>query len=501
MPGSALCSVSGRRCLVIDMFLRRAVIVVGGSAAALFASVAVGKRDNDPVLPWTPIPTGSWNSNWDCREPMSLINLCELNEHELESQLQKYKAKAARHIFLIRHGKYHRHANSKNYRSLTTRGREQADLTGKRLKLLDLKYNSIVHSSLPRATETAEIIKQYFPDVKITSSRVLEEGHPIQPVPASPKWRPEFKYFEKGPAIEAAFRECIHRADPEQTKDSYEIIVCHANVIRYFVCRAVITVGGSAAALFASVAVGKRDNDPDLPWTPIPTGSWNSNWDCREPASLIDPSKQKDLNEWESLLQKHTAKADRHIFLIRHGQYNKADHDHDRTLTEKGREQAKLTGKRLKSLDLQFKSIVYSSLTRTTETAEIISRRLPDVGNTPSSLLHEGHPIRPVPECEWQPEHYYFQAGPRIEAAFRKYIHRAEPEQTKDSYEIIVCHDNVIRYFVCRTSCFSGDHRFSVMPHGVSVFTQNYKRKSCRDPHPRPLVIDNCCLNVLTQQS
>uniref|UniRef100_A0A8C5M7R1 Serine/threonine-protein phosphatase PGAM5, mitochondrial n=1 Tax=Leptobrachium leishanense TaxID=445787 RepID=A0A8C5M7R1_9ANUR len=221
-------------------------------------------------------------------------------------------------------------------------------------------------------------------------------------------------------------------------------------VIDMFLRRAVIVVGGSAAALFASVAVGKRDNDPVLPWTPIPTGSWNSNWDCREPASLIDPSKQKDLNEWESLLQKHTAKADRHIFLIRHGQYNKADHDHDRTLTEKGREQAKLTGKRLKSLDLQFKSIVYSSLTRTTETAEIISRRLPDVGNTPSSLLHEGHPIRPVPECEWQPEHYYFQAGPRIEAAFRKYIHRAEPEQTKDSYEIIVCHDNVIRYFVCR---------------------------------------------------
>lgn len=38
----------------------------------------------------------------------------------------------------------------------------------------------------------------------------------------------------------------------------------------------------------------------------------------------------------------------------------------------------------------------------------------------------------------------------RIEAAFRKYFHRAEPEQDKDSYEIIVCHSNVIRYFVCR---------------------------------------------------
>ena len=38
----------------------------------------------------------------------------------------------------------------------------------------------------------------------------------------------------------------------------------------------------------------------------------------------------------------------------------------------------------------------------------------------------------------------------RIEAAFRKYFHRAEPEQEKDSFEVIVCHANVIRYFICR---------------------------------------------------
>ena len=43
-----------------------------------------------------------------------------------------------------------------------------------------------------------------------------------------------------------------------------------------------------------------------------------------------------------------------------------------------------------------------------------------------------------------------FQDGPRIEAAFRKYVHRATSDQSEDSYEIIVCHANVIRYFVCR---------------------------------------------------
>lgn len=43
-----------------------------------------------------------------------------------------------------------------------------------------------------------------------------------------------------------------------------------------------------------------------------------------------------------------------------------------------------------------------------------------------------------------------FQDSARIEAAFRKYIHRADPGQKKDSIEVFVCHANVIRYFVCR---------------------------------------------------
>jgi len=43
-----------------------------------------------------------------------------------------------------------------------------------------------------------------------------------------------------------------------------------------------------------------------------------------------------------------------------------------------------------------------------------------------------------------------FQDGARIEAAFCRYVHRADADQSEDSYEIIVCHANVIRYLVCR---------------------------------------------------
>lgn len=57
------------------------------------------------------------------------------------------------------------------------------------------------------------------------------------------------QYHEDGARIEAAFRRYIHRADPKQKEDSYEIIVCHANVIRYFVCRFVLRVGSSPRLL------------------------------------------------------------------------------------------------------------------------------------------------------------------------------------------------------------------------------------------------------------
>lgn len=57
-----------------------------------------------------------------------------------------------------------------------------------------------------------------------------------------------------------------------------------------------------------------------------------------------------------------------------------------------------------------------------------------------------------VPRIDyWNPEPYeFFQEGARIEAGFRKYIHRADTSQKDDSYSLLVCHGNVIRYMVCR---------------------------------------------------
>lgn len=161
---------------------------------------------------------------------------------------------------------------------------------------------------------------------------------------------------------------------------------------------------------------------------------------------------------------KKTAKATRHVILIRHGQYNlDGSSDKENYLTSLGEDQAMGTGKRLKELGIKFDSITSSDMTRARQTADLIFRTLGQdhlcsVNLDP--MLQEGAPALPDPPLsydQWDPNFYeFYTEGPRIEAAFRKYIHRANPEQEKDSHEIIVCHANVIRYFFCRALQFPG---------------------------------------------
>nr|XP_020445982.1 serine/threonine-protein phosphatase PGAM5, mitochondrial isoform X2 [Monopterus albus] len=191
----------------------------------------------------TPAPTGqTWDFNWDKREPFALSNgkKKENSTEDPSSEQDNGKPKATRNILLIRHSQYNLSGSNDKERILTPLGREQAELTGQRLAALGLKYDVLIHSSMTRATETARIISKHLPGpgVELVSCDLLREGAPIEPVPPVAHWKPEAVYHEDGARIEAAFRRYIHRADPKQKEDSYEIIVCHANVIRYFVCRA-----------------------------------------------------------------------------------------------------------------------------------------------------------------------------------------------------------------------------------------------------------------------
>ncbi|KAK6738185.1 hypothetical protein RB195_020349 [Necator americanus] len=183
-------------------------------------------------------PRGTWDDNWDFRSPAFLLNTkkyADASDEEKKKMAEEVKAKATRNIILIRHGQYHLDGDRKN---LTPLGREQAAFLGKRLAESGMKFDSLVMSTMPRATETAEIILEHMPTLKRSTCSLIEEGPPYPPVPPVDHWKPQYSFFAEGARIESAFRRHIHRAPPSQKEDSYEIFVCHANVIRYFICRA-----------------------------------------------------------------------------------------------------------------------------------------------------------------------------------------------------------------------------------------------------------------------
>ena len=179
---------------------------------------------------------------------------------------------------------------------------------------------------------------------------------------------------------------------------------------------------------------------------------------------------------WDNRQGEGKSRASRHLILIRHGQYNlSGSSDQERSLTSLGRSQAEMTGLRLAELSLPYTHILHSDMTRAVQTAGIIAKQLPQVKVLPSDgILREGAPIKPEPKVDsWKPDTYYMTDGARIEAAFRKYFHRAEPSQEKDSYEIVVCHANVIRYFLCRALQFPPEAwlRISLKHASLTVLT------------------------------
>ncbi|KAG8035442.1 hypothetical protein G9C98_006888 [Cotesia typhae] len=231
-----------------------AVLGVGtvSGAAAIYYNGYISPKEkyestynNSPKFPGVGelTPSVKWDSNWDRRDPKSLIKPNKLetifsDENKYNAEIEAHKPRAARHLLLIRHGQYNLNGSTDTQRILTELGRNQADCTGKRLQHLALPYSLIVRSTMTRAQETAKIIETSLPNVPVVDDSLLVEGCPILPEPPFGGWRPGIQYFQDGPRIEAAFRKYFHRASPKQEKDSYTIIVCHANVIRYLVCRA-----------------------------------------------------------------------------------------------------------------------------------------------------------------------------------------------------------------------------------------------------------------------
>jgi len=170
---------------------------------------------------------------------------------------------------------------------------------------------------------------------------------------------------------------------------------------------------------------------------------WDFNWDHRHPQDDW-PDAKKDL---------HTPKKTRLLYLIRHGQFMDGAKDKDRVLSEKGREQAKRCGEYLKERGIKPTQFVHSTMTRATETAQLINEVLKVECEVESSdLIREGCPVAPEPPLANYPPHPWTESkeSAAIEAGFRKFVRRAKPKSTESEVSVIVCHGNVIRYFLCR---------------------------------------------------
>eukprot|EP00929_Paragymnodinium_shiwhaense_P001994 TRINITY_DN102190_c0_g1_i1.p1 TRINITY_DN102190_c0_g1~~TRINITY_DN102190_c0_g1_i1.p1 ORF type:complete len:323 (+),score=32.75 TRINITY_DN102190_c0_g1_i1:146-1114(+) len=155
-----------------------------------------------------------------------------------------------RHLLLVRHGQYDESSSVDSERGLTAIGWQQAELTGKRLAAMCAAPNGVqitrIHvSSMRRARETADAIARTLPAsaIHMEPDPDLNEGIPVQPLPADLAG-PVEDLRKDGARAERAFLRYFHRGsmsaagDGAQQQHVCEVIVGHANILRYFTCRA-----------------------------------------------------------------------------------------------------------------------------------------------------------------------------------------------------------------------------------------------------------------------
>ena len=142
----------------------------------------------------------------------------------------------------------------------------------------------------------------------------------------------------------------------------------------------------------------------------------------------------------------------RTIYLIRHGEYTPQDDnipDSENVLTPLGIAQARLVSARLKAMNIKFSSLTSSTMTRAKQTAMVINKDFPDLNLEESDLIRECTPPT------WRKDVmagvdtvHRVECVENLEKAFKEFF-IPSPDQN-DRNDIIVCHGNVIRYFVTK---------------------------------------------------
>jgi serine/threonine-protein phosphatase PGAM5 len=141
---------------------------------------------------------------------------------------------AARTLILIRHGAYDVDSTQRtpDGPGLITLGIAQARLTAARLRALPQSAKVIVASSMRRARETAAVLHETLPDIQLGLSDALRE---CTPRAAGNSRVPSEAAAACEQQLDAAFANFFVPAAGTAETD---VLVCHGNVIRYFVMKA-----------------------------------------------------------------------------------------------------------------------------------------------------------------------------------------------------------------------------------------------------------------------
>lgn len=141
-----------------------------------------------------------------------------------------------RTLWLIRHGEYEHGVDTPDEGALVALGRQQARLLGARLDGLPVEFNSIQASTMTRARQTGELIAAHFPQLELGLFDDLRE---CTPTTRRADVMADLKPGEAADcetALTAAWGRLFRPASGD--RDEHDIVVCHGNVVRWFVTRA-----------------------------------------------------------------------------------------------------------------------------------------------------------------------------------------------------------------------------------------------------------------------
>ena len=135
--------------------------------------------------------------------------------------------KGCRTLLLVRHGEY-------ASEGLTRVGRMQAAHAARRLR--GVPATALYCSTMKRAVQTAQIIAREHRDIPLLRARLLREYVPSLPPVLRRESGVSAETIRRGKdQADRAYRRYFKRSTG---RDVCDVLVCHGNLIRYLVCRA-----------------------------------------------------------------------------------------------------------------------------------------------------------------------------------------------------------------------------------------------------------------------